>query len=72
LIRADHRVARDEAADGAVADRHQKCLVGDGRKTEHAIERVLDRRTAEIERPADRRHALDATRHLGRFAKDHR
>ena len=47
LPRSDHRIARAQAADGAIADRHQKRLVGDRRQLQHAIRGVPDGHAAQ-------------------------
>ena len=39
----DHLVARAQPADGAVADRDQERLVGDGRELQHAVRGVAAR-----------------------------
>ena len=46
LPRADHRIARTKAADGAIADRHQERLVGNRRELQHVV-----RGFAQVERP---------------------
>ena len=67
----DHRIARAESADGAIADRDQKGLVGDRRQLQHAIGRLADVDAVELQRRQPSRKALDITLHLRRLAEDH-
>ncbi len=71
LPRADHRVAGAQPADGAVADRDEKRLVGDGRQLQHAVRRLLDGDALEIERRQRARLMRDVACHLRRLAEQH-
>ena len=71
LPRTDHRVARAQAAHGAVADRDQECLVGDRRQVQDAIERVLDRDLRQVEARQGPRKMTHVACHPGRLAEDH-
>eukprot|EP00160_Parvularia_atlantis_P000121 Unigene10101_Nuclearia_a/m.30831 Unigene10101_Nuclearia_a/g.30831 ORF Unigene10101_Nuclearia_a/g.30831 Unigene10101_Nuclearia_a/m.30831 type:complete len:307 (-) Unigene10101_Nuclearia_a:1648-2568(-) len=68
LPRANHLVARDLPADGAVTDGDEEVLRRDARHVQHAVERVLEveaappRRVADDERRRGRGHAVHARR----------
>ncbi len=70
LPRPDHRIARAQAADRAIADRDEERLVGDRGKLQHAIRGVLDRDAGQIERRQRARDARHVARHLRRLAED--
>jgi hypothetical protein len=67
---ADELVARAQAADGAVADRHQEGLVRHGRVLQHAQRRGVQANLAEVEALQRRRCALHFAQHLRRFPED--
>ena len=73
LPRPDHRIARAQAADRAVADGDEERLVGHRGQLQHAIDRVVSARHAdEVERPAATRcRCAHVARHLRRLAEDH-
>ena len=57
LPRPHHLIARDQPADGAIADGDEERLVGDGRQPQHPADRLgqMDRRRSRTARPAPRR-----------------
>ena len=62
----DQLIAADQAADGAIADRDQKGLVGDGRQPQHAIQRLAQVHGREF--AVDRRRRRDAA-HVAAHAR---
>ena len=72
LPRADHLVARGQAADGAIADGDQEVLGRDGRMREHAQAGFVqvERRGRQF-RPARRRRMRGVAMHLRRLAEQH-
>ena len=70
LVGADHRVAADQAADGAVADRHQEGLVGDGRQAQDPGRGLGQRHPGEVERAPRRRRGPGVALHPRRLAED--
>jgi len=71
LPRSDHRVARAQAADRAIADRHQKRLVGHRRQLQHAVRGVADGDAGEVEGRQRPRTMRRLARHLRRLAEEH-
>ncbi len=65
---ADHLIARDETADGAIADRDEEGLVGDRGEAEHAVRRLARVERARIERLARRRDVLRVASHAPKRA----
>ena len=72
LPRSDHLVARGQAADGPIADRDEKRLVGDCRKPEHPVGRVAQPYAGRLEGRQLPPLALDPPRHPRRLAEQHR
>ncbi len=68
---SDHRIARTQSADGAIADRHEKRLVGDRGELQHAVRRVPDRDAGKVERRQRARDVRHVAGHHRRFAEDH-
>ncbi len=68
---ADHRIARDHAGDGAVADGDEETLVGHGRQAQHAVSGLRRVDAVEIEGWTVEGTMLDVAQHLRRLAEQH-
>ena len=72
LPRADHLVARGQAADGAIADGDQEVLGGHGRMREHAQAGLVQVERVGVQLgPARRRRVRGVAMHLRRLAEQH-
>ena len=69
LKAADHRIAAAQSADGAIADRDEERLVGDGGQAQHAGKRVDHQHALERERKLARLGGLGAAVHPRRLAE---
>ncbi len=72
LPRADHLVARREAAHGAVADGDEEGLVRHGGKPQHAVRRFAQIDAGGFERRQLASLVRNAARHARRFSQQHR